>query len=298
MRQRDASRWALVAVVLALVSAAAHGADVRRGDVLGPDTWQQARGLLPEEFLDSYRRGDYRHRIAHYHLDLFGDDPVFRTALQANKGRYALTANGTIVVKTTGKTPDYIYGWPFPTIDPQDPKAATKIVWNYYYTLYYGGNAHYRADLVWLNRSGIDRSIGVDAKTKHYDGQHPRFRERQNPLNLLTQSLATVLSPADVGGIVSLTWRYRDADKRDSIWSYVPALRRVRAVSPADRSDGFPGSDMTQDDGAYFDGKVQDFTWKLIGKQDLLVPFDRPSFEEPAKLQRLPGGGWRMLYSL
>jgi hypothetical protein len=51
---------------------------------------------------------------------------------------------------------------------------------------------------------------------------------------------------------------------------------------------------MTQDDGPYFDGKVQDFTWRLIGEQDLLVLFDRPSFEEPAQLQRLPAGGWRM----
>jgi hypothetical protein len=44
--------------------------------------------------------------------------------------------------------------------------------------------------------------------------------------------------------------------KRDSSWSYVPALRRVRAVSPANRSDGFLGSDVSQDDGRFFDGKT------------------------------------------
>jgi len=75
----------------------------------------------------------------------------------------------------------------------------------------------------------------------------------------------------------------------------VPALRCVRQVSPANRSDGFLGSDLTQDDGAYFDGKVEDFTWKLVGEQDLLVLFDQPSFTDPATLQRLPEGGWRML---
>jgi Protein of unknown function (DUF1329) len=302
MRRPPVARLALVLLLLAVGRAPAGTAPPPAGgtasdqtDVLGPQTWQRARGLMPEEFLAAYRRGDYRHRIAHYNLDLLGDDPVFRAAIEANKGRYDLSTDGTIIAKTTGKPPDYVYGWPFPTIDPSDPKAAAKIVWNYYYTLYYGGNAHYRADLVWLNRSGIDRSIAVDAKMKHYDGQHPRFRERTNPLGLLTQSLDAVLSPADVGGIVSLSWRYRDAHKRDSIWTYVPALRRVRQVSPANRSDGFLGSDMTQDDGPFFDGKVQDFRWKLIGKQDLLVPFDRPSFEERPKLQRLPGGGWRML---
>jgi uncharacterized protein DUF1329 len=287
---------ALLALMIAVGCSAARAADAPATEaVLGPDTWEQGRGLMPEEFLESYRRGDYRHRIAGYNLDLFGEEPVFRGAVDNNKARFDLADDGTIIDAVTRKSPEYIYGWPFPMIDPADPKAAMKIVWNYYYTLYYGGNAHYRADLVWLNRTGIDRAIAVDAKTKHYDGQHPHFREKDNPLGLLSQSIAHVLSPADVNGIISLAWRYHDADKRDSIWAYVPAMRRVRQVSAANRSDGFLGSDMTQDDGAYFDGKVQDFTWKLIGSQDLLVPFDRPSFEEAAQLERLPAGGWRML---
>jgi len=289
-------KLALVAAIVTLGCGTARGADAPSNDVvLGPDTWERARGLMPDEFLECYHRGDYRHRIANYNLDPLGDEPVFRAALEANKDRYDVTEDGVIIEKATGKPPDYVYGWPFPTIDPADAKAAMKIVWNYYYTLFYGGNAHYRADLVWLNRSGIDRAIAVDAKMKHYDGQHPRFRENDNAQGLLSQSIAKVLSPADVSGIISLSWRYRDAAKRDAIWAYVPAMRRVRQVSPANRSDGFLGSDMTQDDGAYFDGKVQDFTWKLIGTQDLLVPFDRPSFEETPKLQRLPSGGWRML---
>jgi len=293
---QHAAGLVVLALLIALSARAARGADAPATDViLGPDTCERARGLMPDEFVEAYRRGDYLHRIASYNLDPLADEPVFRAALEANKGRYDLTDDGTIIDKETGKPPDYVYAWPFPTIDPADPKAAMKIVWNYFYTLYYGGNAHYRADLIWLNRSGIDRAISVDAKTKHYDGQHPRFREPGNPLALLTQSIAKVLSPADVSGIISLSWRYRDPDKRDSIWSYLPAMRRVRQVSAANRSDGFLGSDMTQDDGAYFDGKVQDFTWKLIGTQDLLVPFDRPSFEEAPKLERLPSGGWRML---
>ena len=168
-------------------------------------------------------------------------------------------------------------------------------MWNYFFTMYYAGNAHYRADLLWISRHGLDRSIQVDSWVKQYQGQHPRFREKDGAGDLLTQSLADVLAPSDVAGIVSLSWRYRDAGKRDSVWAYVPALRRVRQVSPANRSDGFLGSDMTQDDGPYFDGKVEDFKWKLVGEQDLLVLFDRPSFEQPARLRRLPGGGWRMM---
>jgi hypothetical protein len=270
-------------------------AELKPNDTLGSDNWEQARGLLPEEFLESYKRGDFRHRVAELKIEQIGDDPVFREALDANRGRFTLDANGSIIDAKTGEPPDYVYAWPFPDIDPKDPQAAMKIVWNYFYTMYYGGNSHYRADLLWISRRGLDRSIVVDSYVKHYDGQHPRFREPDADREMLTQTLAEVRSPADVNGIISLSWRYRGADRRDSIWAFVPALRRTRQVSPANRSDGFLGSDLTQDDGAYFDGKVQDFTWRLVGEQDLLVLFDEPSLEREAALRRLDGGGWRML---
>lgn len=288
-----------VFVVAALVLIADHRAraEIAPGEVLGQENWQEARGLLPEEFLECYRRGEFRHPVMSWAIEAIGEEPVFSAALEANEGRYALSNDGAIVDTQTGRQPDAIYGWPFPRIDPADPQAGTKIVWNYFYTLYYGGNAHYRADLLWISRAGLDRAIEVDSYVKHYDGQHPQFRETDGPGDLLTQMLAEVRAPADVAGIVSLAWRYRDARRRDSVWTYLPALRRVRQVSPANRSDGFLGSDLSQDDGPYFDGKVEDFTWKLIGEQDLLVLFDRPSFDDPARLQRLPDGGWRMTVS-
>lgn len=290
-----AASAALVVWLGALLFQAVAYAGVAPGEFLGTHNWQQAEGLLPAEFLDAYRRGDFRHRVADWSVERLGDDPVFREAIEANRDRYALTDSGSIVAAQTGKPPPYVYGWPFPQIDRADPQAAMKIVWNYYYTMYYGGNGHYRADLLWLSRTGLDRAIEVDSYSKHYDGQHPRFREGDAHDGLLTQTLAEVRSPADVAGIVSLSWRYRSARPRDSVWVFVPALRRVRQVSPANRSDGFLGSDMTPDDGAYFDGKVEDFSWKLVGEQDLLVLFDRPSLEETAQLTRLPGDGWRMM---
>ena len=282
-----------VLLLSALISRPA-AAELKSGDVLGADNWEEARGLLPDEFLESYKRGDFRHPIGEFTIERIGDDPIFHDAMEANRGRYGLDAQGSIVDAHTGQPPDYVYAWPFPDIDPHDPQAAMKIVWNYFYTMYYGGNSHYRADLLWVSRHGLDRAVEVDSYVKHYDGQHPRFREPGADHELLTQMLAEVRAPADVNGIISLSWRYRGADKRDSNWAFVPALRRVRQVSPSNRSDGFLGSDLSQDDGAYFDGKVQDFDWKLVGEQDMLVLFDRLGFTDPAQLERLPDGGWRM----
>ena len=285
---------ALLAFLLAIPVGIAR-AELRPGATLSRENWEEAKGLLPDEFLEAYRRGDLRHEIGHWEGVRLEADPIFSAALKENEERYDLDAENTIIDRRTGKPASEIMAWPFPKIDRADPRVAAKIVWNYFYTLYYGGNGHYRADLLWISRRGLDRSINVDAFHKFYEGQHPRFREPDGRKDLLAQTYAEVLSPADVSGILSLSWRYRDPKARDSVWTFLPALRRIREVSPANRSDGFLGSDLSQDDGPYFDGKVQDFDWKLVGEQDLLVLFDRPSFEQPALLSRLTEGGWRMV---
>jgi hypothetical protein len=83
------------------------------------------------------------------------------------------------------------------------------------------------------------------------------------------------------------------------VWTYVPALRRVRAVSPSNRSDGFLGSDMSQDDGSYFDGKPEDFTWRLVGDGAVLMLTDREALlEKKANLHPLPDGGTEGVDSL
>jgi len=124
----------------------------------------------------------------------------------------------------------------------------------------------------------------------------PEARGRSNPDNLLMQTLARVVSPADLNGTVSLTWRYRDPDKHDSLWTFVPGLRRARQVSALNRSDGFMGSDISLDDGAFFDGKPEDFTFRLLGRRNQLVLMDPYSIRGDADLVPVPGGGWRIVW--
>ena len=116
-------------------------------------------------------------------------------------------------------------------------------------------------------------------------------------MHLYLRSKALVQSPADLQGTAALTWRFRDATARDQNWTYVPALRRVRAVSPANRSDGFLGSDLAQDDGQYFDGKPEDFEWKLVGETEQLVLSDESSYRGDVDLAPVPGGGWRLVWN-
>jgi hypothetical protein len=288
----------IAAMCVAVQVMAARGAALSDGEELGPANWQQAQGLLPEEILDHYRLGEYRNTI----VDVSGPrfmslalPAEFQDASRQNEGRYALSAAGAIVEARSGVPPRFILGYPFPTIDPADPEAGTKIVWNYFYNNWYSGDCHFLSELVMLNRHGVERSLRTDVKIRVYDGT-PAARDRANPQNLFTQTLATVTHPADLAGVVSLTYRYRDAGKHDSMWTYVPGLRRTRQVSTLNRSDGFLGSDISLDEGAFFDGKPEDFTFRVLASSEQLVLVDPFSVRGEADLVPVPGGGWRIVW--
>jgi Protein of unknown function (DUF1329) len=152
-----------------------------------------------------------------------------------------------------------------PKIDPKDSQAAVKIVWNQFYRFWYYGSQRSESQVNWIAPKGLERRTDQIVTFAYYDGGSVEDR-MPNPQNFLSQALVQVESPSDLNGTANLSWRYRDPGKRDSSWAYVPALRRVRAVSPSNRSDGFLGSDMTQDDGPFFDGKPEDFEWTLKGE--------------------------------
>jgi Protein of unknown function (DUF1329) len=267
---------------------------LKPGDVLGRANWELAKNLLPPEILRHYQDGDYVNKIISWPLGIYKWDPDFKAASAANAGRYTVSPAGTVVLKSTGKQPPFIYGLPFPHVDPKDANASLEILWNYFYEYWNEGNSHNVTLLVWVNPKGVDRQAVQDVRFLYYDGQGPLYR-LPNPDNLIEQFIAVATSPADLNGTAALTWRYRDPNKRDSDWVYVPALRRVRAVSPANRSDGFLGSDMSQDDGPFFDGKPEDFTWKFVGEANTLRLVDPLSFKG-AKDVWLPEGGWRAVW--
>jgi hypothetical protein len=264
------------------------------GDMLDQSNAAAAKDLLPPEILQHYQTGAYRNRIVAYPLGTARWERAFSEATEKNAGQLGVDDIGTIVFSGTGKQPDYIYGIPFPTIDPNDPKSAVKIVWNQFLAYWSGGNTFNVALVSMLQPKSIDREIHADGYFQFYDGQAEKYR-RPNPLNLQSQFLGVSTFPTDLQGTSSLTWRYRDPTKRDSVWAFVPALRRVRAVSPANRSDGYLGSDISGDDGFFFDGKPEDFDWKLIGKRDALRVVDPDAIAGNIPVPPAPGGGWEVL---
>ncbi len=250
---------AALVLVAALAIATARGAEgPKPGETLDQTTWQEAESLLPPEILRHYRDGEYRNPVADWPESKYNWPPDFQAATRANEGKLTVGPRGEILSKETGKQPPYVLGHPFPAIDPSDRTAGVKVVWNQFYRFWYFGNLRAESQVNWISPGGLERRTDQDVRFAYYDGV-PEDERMPNPQNFLTQALIFVKAPADLHGTAALTWLYRDADRRDSTWTYVPALRRVRAVSPTNRSDGFLGSDMSQDDGPFFDGKPEDF---------------------------------------
>jgi hypothetical protein len=265
---------------------------LKPGDVLDKTNWQKAERLLPPEILKHYQNGEYVNAIVDWPSELIAWPPDFLAGTEKNAGQLDVDDAGTIIEKGSGKQPPYIIGFPFPVIDRTDPKAGTKVLWNQYYARWYIVSIHAESQLNWIAPKGLERRGDVIADVEFYDGV-PESERRPNPENFNARFLAVTVAPTDLNGIASLSWRYRDPKVRDSTWAYVPALRRVRAVSPANRSDGFLGSDMSQDDGPFFDGKTEDFIWTLKDEVDQLRLVDPLSLKGQGDLVWLPSGGWR-----
>jgi len=267
---------------------------VQVGDLVDQSNAAAVKDLLPPPILKHYENGEYRNKLVSYPLGGAKWEAPFLAATEQNAGQLDVDANGSVVYKSTNKQPDYLYGIPFPTIDANDPNAAVKIVWNQFLAYWSGGSSFNVTRVTMLQPKAIDRDIHADGYFNFWDGQAEKYR-KPNPNNLQSQFLGVTTYPTDLQGTSSMSWRYRDADQRDSVWAFVPALRRVRAVSPANRSDGYLGSDISGDDGFFFDGKPEDFTWKMVGKRDALRIVDPNSVAGKVPVNPAPGGGWEAL---
>jgi hypothetical protein len=86
----------------------------------------------------------------------------------------------------------------------------------------------------------------------------------------------------DKGKITSIFEPYDYITNAREAWQYLPGSRRVRRAPTVgyDTPDG-PGGFITVDDTLGFNGAMDRFTWTLVGKQELYVPFHSYRFDAP-----------------
>lgn len=243
------------------------------------------KDLVPDAVYQRTKSGDFVFQIGKLDPpDILakGWFPEFYGATRRNRGKYDWTPEQGIIDKATGKRPwPMPLGYPFPEIDTTEDaaKVGAKINWNFFVT----SAPPSTTELVgWIFsvpfRGGPDRVLN-NRTVKLYT------EFTQNPISVNEptsyRQIDFFLEPTDAFGTAILTWRWAAADKWDSTWSYVPALRRIRRVTAANRSDGLFGTEAHSDIVDLFKGKIEMFDWRFIEERAMLMPFYRLASQAP-----------------
>ncbi|MEW6443082.1 MAG: outer membrane lipoprotein-sorting protein [bacterium] len=277
-----------------LLAAAAYGAspdELAPGFVINQETWEKAEGLVPDPVLAWIKSGGFTLTVGKLSYDYADALPDYAIqAKETNVGLYDVDDKNVMIDKRTGEVARETIGHPFPKIDPQDPKAAVKIMYNGMMTRLIPGNIRMPGMIAhFLDTSSEERQLEVFFKVASLVG-YPEAKNISNPNDYEQLNIILVKRPFDLAGSAVMMLRYF-GDKQDSTFAYVPAIRRVRRMSPANRSDSLFGSDYSMDDSGYtsYDGKIPAFDFKLLAKTEVLAMFLGP---DPYPEKQNEDGEW------
>ncbi|HDZ57820.1 MAG TPA: DUF1329 domain-containing protein [Pseudomonas xinjiangensis] len=89
--------------------------------------------------------------------------------------------------------------------------------------------------------------------------------------------IANTIAPASVNGVKQMRWSFLNTHERDGMaWSYVPGQRRVR-LAPEFKYDTVStqsGGVLLFDEINGFDGKMDKYDFKLIGRKEMYMPYN------------------------
>ncbi|HEX4482005.1 MAG TPA: DUF1329 domain-containing protein [Rudaea sp.] len=165
-------------------------------------------------------------------------------------------------------------GFPFPILDKDPAKAGMEAIWNH--KLKFKGVSFAR----WNNQA-IPTASGQYTLIRFREEGLGLYYKPGNTLkdinNILLYFFEDVVSPPRLAGQVLLVHETLDSKKEPrQAWVYNPGQRRVRRApniaydNPGTASDGLRTNDMTD----MFNGALDKFNWKLVGKKEMYVPYN------------------------
>ena len=165
-------------------------------------------------------------------------------------------------------------GFPFPILDQDPAKAGMEAIWNH--KLKFKGVSFAR----WNNQA-IPTASGQYTLIRFREEGLGLYYKPGNTLkdinNILLYFFEDVVSPPRLAGQVLLVHETLDSKKEPrQAWIYNPGQRRVRRApniaydNPGTASDGLRTNDMTD----MFNGALDKYDWKLVGKREMYVPYN------------------------
>jgi hypothetical protein len=211
--------------------------------------------------------------LANYKTYAINVYPTRRTALFPDEVYAATRANATSahVVGDDGLR-DAKLGFPFPI-----PGNGAEVIWNH--------KVRYRGDSVILN--GALFVVDTDGKFQRNEFlQSVEFiygnvKKPDTSGEIILRLLRKDVSPPRLAGSMTLVWEKLDGS-RDA-WQYNPGANRVRQApivafdNPVAGADGLQSVDQTD----MFNGSMQRYTWKLLGKKEMYIGYNNYRLVRP-----------------
>ncbi|MDY6863825.1 MAG: outer membrane lipoprotein-sorting protein [Thermodesulfobacteriota bacterium] len=186
-------------------------------------------------------------------------------ASKQNKGKFKVAENNKLKGNESWRT-----GAPFP-----NPETGDELAWNIYRRSGYLDDLTFYADfLLYDKKANIERSLKWVLRKKMWVGRLefppvPEFPGNNGVLN--SKECIVILEPFDVKGFCMLRIRYEDIEKPDEVYSYIPAIRRIRRLTGSDVTDPMLGSDCVYDDFETWRQKIDTKMTFNMKKTDKLV---------------------------
>jgi len=162
-----------------------------------------------------------------------------------------------------------VVGIPFPI-----PKNGLEVIWNH--LLRYRGDQVLRMIAQAMPTRSGDYTL-VQFSDEAYMVYSQKGATEESIQNKLAFFLQRILAPARLAGGILLVHETLDQVKEPrSAWVYNPGQRRVRRApnvaydNPGTASDGM----RTTDQFDMFSGATDRYDWKLVGKQEMYVPYN------------------------
>ena len=277
------------AFTIGLVSMALPAsAQVRPGDVITRDNAAKVETLVSPGTFELVRNGMTMKIVPTGHLEW---PPPYKAATEQYSPQVSLTSDGELS--------NYVAGLPFPLVDVTDPQVATKIMWNFAY------RPIYTDDLDARDVESVSHRAGSANEVEHFSFGHLGVynsvgRTEVNPMPMDPDVLKTgiasrsgaypILEPAEMRGAGLIRQRYTNGATDDAVWEYSAGSRKLRRLPVTELSDSFGvfksggssqagnnagvttyASTWDPDSRFGFSGKIQDYTYRLLGERSMLA---------------------------
>ena len=248
--------------------------------------------MLPEKLYDWFARGDLADiKVKAFKYDT-SHDAYWQRVSAENKGKYSINKDGRIIDVATGKYPVFVNGEPFPEdeISLDIPDSASKVMYNR--LLYKGrtGNSKHEHIVLWVDyERGLERTVQCFWATYYYWGR--KGGSVKNPEKLEMRDLTVAVAPFDMAGTAQLSIRTLGT-KDDQVYAYIPAIRRVKRLSGANRSDPYMGSEAIFDDAFGWNGLNASMTWTYLGRKAALCWLVDWTVEHGVQMDHNSDGSW------